>query len=174
MSKPNAETLKQQAADLLAIVHLSMNWDVWGTKRLKYWDVFQENVAASAYTDNLAKWLNTLCNRMSVLTPGRNEKDRVRLEEILNGGHDRAQLKLLREETQLLVLMVRVNQQVKKELRVAEDVAGAEMALDAEDEGLSAAALLFAETAAVNGNTETDEQSEPGAQRALFESEATK
>lgn len=117
--KDKAQDLKQQAADLLAIIHLSMNWDVWGSKRLKYWDVFQENVAASAYTDNLARWLNTLCNRMSVLTPGRNEKDRDRLEQILNSGNDRALLKLLREETQLLVLMVRVNQQVKKDARAA-------------------------------------------------------
>lgn len=117
--KDKAQDLKQQAADLLAIIHLSMNWDVWGSKRLKYWDVFQENVAASACTDNLARWLNTLCNRISVLTPGRNEKDRDRLEQILNGGNDRALLKLLREETQLLVLMVRVNQQVKKDARAA-------------------------------------------------------
>lgn len=108
------EELKQMVADLLLIVHLSMDWSVWGSKRLKYWDVFQENVAAAAYTDNLAKWLNQLCQRMSVLTPGRNEKARARLEEILNSGNDRALLKLLREETQLLVLMVRVAQQEKK------------------------------------------------------------
>lgn len=114
-------TLQTQAARLLTILHLSMNWDVWGSKRLKYWDVFQANVSASAYTDNLGKWLQRMCERMSIDTPGRNEAQRKELSQILGGGKDRALLNLLREETQLLVLMVRVAQQGKRAANAADE-----------------------------------------------------
>lgn len=108
---------QQAGVNLLMILHRSMDWDVWGSKRLKYWDVFQENVAAAAYTNSLAKWLDRFCQRMSVTTPGRNDGDRDALNAILNSGHDKALLKVLRDETQLLVLSVRVAQQEKKEAR---------------------------------------------------------
>ncbi len=93
---------------------------------------------AAAYTDSLAKWLNTLCARMSVSIPGRNEQDRARLEAILNSGQDRALLKLLREQTQLLVLMVRVSQQTKKDEAAAraaeEDMPGLGQPLEPDPE----------------------------------------
>ena len=123
--------IEQQGVDLLAIMHRSMDWDVWGSKRLKYWDVFQENVAAAAYTNSLAKWLDRFCNRMSVTTPGRNDADRTALNAILNGGQDKLMLKCLREETQLVVLAVRVAQQEKKEQAQAAQAKMEQMELDA-------------------------------------------
>ena len=46
---------------------------------------------------------------------GKGGEEREQAERILNGGKDRELLKLLRDETTLLVLMVRVRNQERKE-----------------------------------------------------------
>jgi hypothetical protein len=46
---------------------------------------------------------------------GKNAEDRAEIERIANAGNDRAILKLLREETTLIVLMVRVANQERRE-----------------------------------------------------------
>lgn len=48
-------------------------------------------------------------------TPGKNEDERERVDEVLNAGKDRELLKLLRDETTVLVLMVRLRNQERKE-----------------------------------------------------------
>jgi hypothetical protein len=47
--------------------------------------------------------------------PGKNADDRATVEQIANSGNDRAILKLLRDETTLIVLMVRVANQEKSD-----------------------------------------------------------
>lgn len=61
---------------------------------------------------------------------GKNAEEREQAEQILNSGKDRELLKLLRDETALLVLMVRLRNQERKEAweakqaeREAEEVA---------------------------------------------------
>jgi hypothetical protein len=48
-------------------------------------------------------------------TIGINADERAEAEQILNAGQDRATLKIMREETTLLVLMVRVAVQERRE-----------------------------------------------------------
>lgn len=69
---------------------------------------------AAAYTGNLGKFVNSLCFSLNATIGTRNE-ERSAAEAILNSGNDRALLRLLRDETALLVLMVRVEMQTRKE-----------------------------------------------------------
>lgn len=105
---------QQMALDLVLILHRSMDWEVWRPKILKYWSVLQEAVAASAYTNNLAAWLNSVCSQMSITTPGATADDRARLEAILNAGEDRAVLRCLRTETQFIVVSARVATEARR------------------------------------------------------------
>lgn len=62
---------------------------------------------SAAYTSNLGKFVNSLCSKLQI-NLGYSDAERARAEAILNSNRDRALLRLLREETTLLVLMVRV------------------------------------------------------------------
>lgn len=116
MTNRNEENVHQQmATELVMIIHLSMDWDTWGSKRLKYWEIFQNAVSSAAYTNKLSRWLANICNRMNIGTPGRSDNDRQNIAGIINSGMDKPILRLLREETQTLILEVRVAQQEKKE-----------------------------------------------------------
>ena len=67
---------------------------------------------SAAYTSNLGKFVNSLCSKLQAQI---KTDDASIADEILNGGQDRALLKLLREETTMIVLMVRVVNQERKE-----------------------------------------------------------
>jgi hypothetical protein len=70
-------------------------------------------VASAAYTSHLGRFINSLCGRLDA-TIGRNAEERALAEVILNSGQDRLLLRLLREETTLLILMVRVANQERR------------------------------------------------------------
>jgi hypothetical protein len=71
-------------------------------------------VRSAAYTNNLAKFINQLCLKLNA-DAGKSADDRAEVEHIANAGNDRALLKLMRDETTLLVLMVRVANQERRE-----------------------------------------------------------
>lgn len=60
----------------------------------------------------MARFLNQICLKLNV---DLLKKDVEQVNEIINAGSDRHFLKLLREETTLLVLMVRVANQDRQE-----------------------------------------------------------
>jgi hypothetical protein len=72
------------------------------------WQQFENEIRAAAYTASLAKFINSICLRMGV-NLGRSDGERTVAEDILRTANDRSTLKMLREETTLLVLMVRVD-----------------------------------------------------------------
>ncbi len=103
--------IQERAATIIYTIHKSMNWDVWGKKRLKYWGVLTDNIRSAAYTNKLSKFVNALCSKMQVPQLGRNEAQRKEVEAALNGlsmQDEKALLKLFREEATTLVLECRV------------------------------------------------------------------
>lgn len=62
---------------------------------------------------NLGSFVNSLCGRLDAAV-GHNADEREMALRILNSGNDRALLKIIREETELLVLMVRVANQERR------------------------------------------------------------
>lgn len=104
--------MEEKATDLLEIIWRGIGREYKSRYRQTIWQQFENTVRASAYTNNLGKFVNSLCLKLDAQI---QSKDTSKAEEILNSGSDRALLKLYRDETTLLVLMVRVRNQERRE-----------------------------------------------------------
>lgn len=107
------KSLRAMTATLLRIIWRGIPSDYKSRYRMTIWNQFENEIRSAAYTGNLAKFVNTLCSRLRV-DLGRTEAERGVAETILKTADDRATLKMLREETTLLVLMVRVENEEKR------------------------------------------------------------
>ena len=105
---------QEKAAELLDIVWRGIPSDYKSRYRMNIWQQFEDNIRSAAYTSSLGKFVNSLCQKLGA-SIGRNAEDREAAQIILNSGNDRALLKLLRDETTLLVLLVRVANQERRE-----------------------------------------------------------
>ncbi len=100
----------EMAADLIWIIWKSVPATYKSRYRANIWRQLEDNVRGSAYTNNLSKFANDVCAKFDT-TLGRNVEDRQRALNILRSGNDRRLLQLLRDETTVIVLMVRVRNQ---------------------------------------------------------------
>lgn len=109
---------RNKAADLLKAIWRGTPADYKSRYRMTIWTQFENQVRSAAYTNNLAKFINQLCLKLNA-DVGRTAGDRAEVELIANSGKDREILKLLRDETTLIVLMVRVaNQNARDEWEI--------------------------------------------------------
>lgn len=77
------------------------------------WQQFEDNLrVAAAHTSNLRKLVNSICSKLAISLRG---ADIAAVNELLNSGADRAILKVLREETTYLVMLVRLENERRKE-----------------------------------------------------------
>ena len=112
------EAIHQQAADLLGLIWKGTPGDYKSRYRRTIWQQFEDQVRSAAYTSNLGKLLNSLCLKLGA-TIGTNAADREQANGILAAVGERALLKVLREETTLIVLLVRVANQERRAEAVA-------------------------------------------------------
>lgn len=108
------QEIRNKAAALLMAVWRGTPADFKSRYRMTIWTQFENQVRSAAYTNNLAKFINQLCLKLNA-DIGKSPDERAEVERIANSGNDRALLKLLRDETTLLVLMVRVANQEKRD-----------------------------------------------------------
>ena len=96
------------------------------------WDQFQARLQGEAMaTSNLGTFVNSASSKLGVLSLGR-KADLPALDEILNSGQDRAVLRLLREETALIVVKIRLlNEERQAEIAALMDEYAEESALTA-------------------------------------------
>lgn len=80
--------------------------------RRDIWQQFEDNIRSAAYTNNLGKFIDSLCLNLNIKIRG---ADVELINGILQESDDKALLKLIREETTLLVLMVRLWNQERRE-----------------------------------------------------------
>lgn len=106
-------TDKAMAATLLKIIWRGIPSDYKSRYRMTIWEQFENEIRSAAYTGSLAKFINSICSHLRA-DIGKTEAERAIAEEILRTADDRVMLKLLREETTLLVLMVRVDNEEKR------------------------------------------------------------
>ena len=106
--------LQQQAANLLAAIWRGVPADYKSRYRMSIWQQFEDQIRSAAYTNNLGKFVNSLCLKLGA-TVGRNEAERREAFAVLDTAEAGPLLKLMREETTLLVLMVRVQNQERRE-----------------------------------------------------------
>ena len=120
----------EQAAELLEIIWRGIPADYKSRYRRNIWQQFEDNIRSAAYTSNLGKFLTSFCLKLCA-DIGRNSDDRIRADAILQEADAKDMLRLLREETTLLVLMVRVANQERREAWEAEHP---ELTREGEDE----------------------------------------
>lgn len=105
----------ERVAELLEIIWRGVPADYKSRYRRSIWQQFEDNIRSAAYTGDLGKFVSSLCLKLSAQI-GRNSEDRAQADMILQQVDARATLKLLREETTLLVLMVRVRNQERRKM----------------------------------------------------------
>jgi len=126
----------ERAADLLAAVWRGVPAAYKSRYRMSIWTQFEDQIRAAAYTNNLGKFVNSLCSKLGA-TVGRNEEERRQALAVLEAAEAGPLLKLMREETTLLVLMVRTRNQERRdewEAAHADEEEGADLPLFADDE----------------------------------------
>jgi hypothetical protein len=107
------ESNQEMAATLLKIIWRGIPADYKSKYRMTIWEQFENEIKSAAYTSSLAKFINSICSHLGAEI-GRTDTERGVANEILHSSNDRAMLKMLREETTLLVLMVRVDNEEKR------------------------------------------------------------
>lgn len=71
---------------------------------LTIWQQFEDNIRSAAYTSSAADFLSRIKTRMGIVIRG---DDVAKITSIITAGEDRALLKMLREHSSLLVVLVR-------------------------------------------------------------------
>lgn len=83
------------------------------------WQQFEDQIRSAAYTGLLSTFLSKITQRLGILIEG---KDAERVNAVVRSGEDKAILKSLRDETTMLVLMVRlVNEEKREELKLKKE-----------------------------------------------------
>ncbi len=107
--------MNETATDLLEIVWKAIPKDYKSRYRRTIWDQFENSVRSAAYTGSLGVFINSLCLKLNAKLLSESVE---KIESILNSGNDHKLLRVLREETTLIVLMVRVrNEQRNKKAK---------------------------------------------------------
>lgn len=105
----------EQAAELLEIIWRGIPADYKSRYRRSIWQQFEDNIRSVACsTSQMGEFISKLCFKLSA-SIGRNSKDRTVANAVLQKADAGAMLKLLREETTFLVLIVRVANQERRE-----------------------------------------------------------
>jgi len=105
---------EQAAAILLLLIHKGFNNSVWGSKRLRYWSVFQGKLEKHLGCVNLSEVVSNFANEMQA-TVGRNEEQRQIVTEIVWCKDAARILDTMRNTTLMLVTLARVMQQAIKD-----------------------------------------------------------
>jgi len=105
---------RERAADLLMAIWRGIPADYKSRYRMSIWQQFEDQIRSAAYTNNLGKFVNSLCSKTGA-TIGCNQTERNEAFAVLETAEAGPLLKLMREQTTLLVLMLRVRQQERRE-----------------------------------------------------------
>ena len=105
-------THEQLATDLLTPLWRGISPDY--KKRYVYgiWAQFEDNLRSAAYTAKLSIFLAKIIQRLGITI---YVDDIEKVTAVIQCGDDKAVLKMLRDETALLVLLVRVANEERKE-----------------------------------------------------------
>lgn len=113
-SSPSSEPLTSEriASDLLAPLWRGISPDYKARYARNVWEQFENNVRSAAYTARLPKFVQRITQRLGI---NPRADDVARVAAVLNAGQDRHVLRALRDEAAYLVLLVRVENDERKE-----------------------------------------------------------
>ena len=98
---------REMIVDLLEAIWRGMPPDYKSRYRWTIWTQFESQIRSAAYTNSLATFVNSLCLKLQA-NIGSNAEHRQRVEQVLENVEDGAGLRMIRAETAVLVLMVRL------------------------------------------------------------------
>lgn len=102
---------------MVQAVHYSIDWQKWGSKRLRYWSALQSNVEMSATTsEGFRPFLDRIATAMSIdslAADGRSARLLKGVGDAIQGDPDleRELMRVLAEEAQYPVVVVRVRRE---------------------------------------------------------------
>lgn len=105
------------AANLLTPLWRGIGSEYKSKYRTSIWQQFEDNVRSAAYTSRLGAFYDAFCRKLAIAL---RADDVASVQAVLTSGQDRAILRLLRDETTLLVLLVRVANEERKATYEAE------------------------------------------------------
>lgn len=100
------------ATDLLTPLWRGISPDYKSKYRRNIWQQFEDNLRSAAYTAKLSTFLAKLTTRLGIEVRG---EDAEKVAAVIQCGEDKSLLKMLRDETALLVLLVRVANEERAE-----------------------------------------------------------
>lgn len=103
-------THEQLATDLLTPLWRGISPDYKRKYARSIWQQFEDNLRSAAYTGQLSTFYAKIVQRLDVMI---HKEDTEKVVAILHS-EDKAKLKMLRDETTLLVLLVRVANEERK------------------------------------------------------------
>lgn len=105
-------THQEVALGLLAPIWRGIASDYKSKYARNIWDQFENNVRSAAYTSRLPRFVQHISTRLGVII---RQADAAAITNILNAGQDRHVLRMLRDEATYLVLIVRIDNDERKE-----------------------------------------------------------
>lgn len=105
-------THDELAESLIAPLWRGISNDYKRKYSLKIWQQFEDNLRSAAYTSRASEFLSRITTRLGIEIAAADVK---KVADTINSGADKQILKMLREDSSLLVLLVRVANEEKKE-----------------------------------------------------------
>lgn len=110
------EQVYNDARDLLYAIWRTVDADFKASYKMTIWRIFEDRVRVAANQNgNIRRFADQLCRSLGA-SLGRNEDERGEAFKVLRSDNERALLKVLREETSYVVMLVRMEMQNLKEL----------------------------------------------------------
>ncbi|MBU1999466.1 MAG: hypothetical protein KKE64_08255 [Candidatus Omnitrophica bacterium] len=103
--------IREDCLIILKAIWSNINWDnVGAMRRMKIYEEFASKIKSSAMTSSLVRFVEKMMQKFEIREIGNAE-----VLVILQKGQDRKMLKVLREETTILMLLLREWIGIKKE-----------------------------------------------------------
>lgn len=106
------EQIYETAQALLVPIWRGTSGEMKSKYRRTIWEQFENNIKSAAYTGTLSQCINQLCLRLRV---NLRADDLATISAIVHSGQDRELLKLFRNEATTCVLLVRLENERRKE-----------------------------------------------------------
>jgi hypothetical protein len=104
---------REQARDIVLAIWNCIDWDgVGASRRMNIYNELASKIRSAALTDTLEHFFENLCRKMGVKSVS-NES----ILQTITKADARSLLRLYREETQIIILMLRTHQEIKKQKR---------------------------------------------------------
>lgn len=104
---PLNSDFQRQAERLVFLAHEGVNWNIWGSRRNRYWDALTDRVRAGTYHGTtLNDWWEFISTNLD--TSPKSAEARLLLAQNLITDDDIQVLQVLRNHASVLVLRLRV------------------------------------------------------------------